>query len=101
VLTSDNPRTEDPLAIIAEVEAGLATTALLRIDGAAAANSAGYMVEPDRRGAITLALKTARPGDIVLIAGKGHEDYQLIGSRRVDFDDRVIVREVSSAMGQR
>ena len=94
VLTSDNPRTEPPLTIIAEVEAGLAATTLPKIDENMARISAGYLVEPDRREAIALALRIARPGDIVLIAGKGHEDYQLVGSRRLDFDDRVVVREL-------
>jgi UDP-N-acetylmuramoyl-L-alanyl-D-glutamate--2,6-diaminopimelate ligase len=96
VLTSDNPRTEPPLAIIAEVEAGLAATALPRIDRRAARTSPGYVVEPDRRAAIALALRISSPGDIVVIAGKGHEDYQLVGSQRLDFDDRVVVGELVS-----
>jgi UDP-N-acetylmuramyl tripeptide synthase len=96
ILTSDNPRTEPLLAIIAEVEAGLAATTLPRIDERAARTSPGYVVEPDRRAAIALALRISGPGDIVVIAGKGHEDYQLIGSQRLDFDDRVVVRELVS-----
>jgi UDP-N-acetylmuramoyl-L-alanyl-D-glutamate--2,6-diaminopimelate ligase len=95
VLTSDNPRTEPPLTIIAEVEAGLAATALPKIDEATARMSPGYVVEPDRRSAIGIALRIAEPGDIVVIAGKGHEDYQLVGSQRLDFDDRVVVRELA------
>src|SRR5207253_8263522 len=87
VLTSDNPRTEPPLTIIAEVEAGLAATALRKLDENAARSSPGYVVEPDRRAAIGVALRIARPGDIVVIAGKGHEDYQLVGSQLLDFDD--------------
>ncbi len=94
VLTSDNPRTESPLAIIAEVEAGLAAAAIQRIDERAATTSSGYVVEPDRRDAIALALRISSPGDIVVIAGKGHEDYQLVGSQRLDFDDRVVAREL-------
>jgi len=94
ILTSDNPRTEPPLSIIAEVEAGLAATALPRIDEGAARTSSGYVVEPDRRAAIALVLRIAGPGDMVVIAGKGHEDYQLVGSQRLDFDDRVVVREL-------
>jgi UDP-N-acetylmuramoyl-L-alanyl-D-glutamate--2,6-diaminopimelate ligase len=94
VLTSDNPRTEPPLAIIAEVEAGLAATALPRINEGVALTSSGYVVEPDRRAAIALALRIAEPGDMVVIAGKGHEDYQLVGSQRLDFDDRVVVQEL-------
>jgi UDP-N-acetylmuramoyl-L-alanyl-D-glutamate--2,6-diaminopimelate ligase len=92
VLTSDNPRSEDPLAIIAEVEAGLTNEDLSRITPEEVGVRAGYLVEPDRRAAIALALKTARAGDIVLIAGKGHEDYQLVAGRRLDFDDRAVVR---------
>ncbi|HKV55342.1 MAG TPA: UDP-N-acetylmuramoyl-L-alanyl-D-glutamate--2,6-diaminopimelate ligase [Candidatus Binataceae bacterium] len=98
ILTSDNPRSEDPLAIITEVEAGLAATTLKRLERRAAGNGTGYVVEPDRRAAIALALAVARGGDIVLIAGKGHEDYQLVGSRRLDFDDRAVVRELAGVM---
>jgi UDP-N-acetylmuramoyl-L-alanyl-D-glutamate--2,6-diaminopimelate ligase len=94
ILTSDNPRSEDPLRIIAEVEAGLASTSLERIAAAAAATKAGYLVEPDRRAAIAIALKVAASGDLVVIAGKGHEDYQLVAGRRLDFDDREVVREL-------
>ena len=80
ILTSDNPRTEDPLKIIADVEAGLKSAGLARIDEARANDSRGYIVEPDRRSAIAIALRLARPGDVVVIAGKGHEDYQLVGN---------------------
>ena len=97
ILTSDNPRSEDPLQIIDEIEQGLATSGLHRIEAGSALMAAGYIVEPDRRAAIGIALDAARPGDIVLIAGKGHEDYQLIGDRRLSFDDRVVVRELSAA----
>jgi UDP-N-acetylmuramoyl-L-alanyl-D-glutamate--2,6-diaminopimelate ligase len=100
VLTSDNPRTEPPLAIIAEVEAGLAATALAKIDESVARTSPGYVVEPDRRAAIALALRIAGPGDMVVIAGKGHEDYQLVGSQRLDFDDRGVVGELVSGTKQ-
>jgi UDP-N-acetylmuramoyl-L-alanyl-D-glutamate--2,6-diaminopimelate ligase len=85
LLTSDNPRTENPLAIIAEVEAGLIGAGLVR--------GAGYLVEPDRRTAIGMALAMAGPGDIVVIAGKGHEDYQIIGKQKFHFDDREVVRD--------
>ena len=94
ILTSDNPRTEDPLKIIAEVEAGLKSAGLTRIAESAANDSTGYIVEPDRRGAIAIALRLARPGDVVVIAGKGHEDYQLVGNRVLKFDDRAVVREL-------
>lgn len=100
VLTSDNPRGEEPLRIIAEVEAGLGECGLIRIGEAAAAHGErGYLVEPDRRGAIALALRIAEAGDIVVIAGKGHEDYQLVAGRRLDFDDRAVVRELAARMG--
>jgi UDP-N-acetylmuramoyl-L-alanyl-D-glutamate--2,6-diaminopimelate ligase len=89
IVTSDNPRTEDPLRIIAEIEPGLAQSGCVRRTAAeAVAGEPGYVVEPDRRAAIELALACARPGDAVLLAGKGHEAYQLVGSERRRFDDR-------------
>ena len=80
VVTSDNPRTEDPAAIIRDVLAG--------IDGS------GIEVEPDRRAAIQYALRGAAAGDSVVIAGKGHETYQEIGTERLPFDDRAVARAV-------
>ncbi len=100
ILTSDNPRSEDPLAIIAEVEAGLTGSAIARLTRARAGEESGYLVEPDRRSAIALGLELARAGDIVLIAGKGHEDYQLVAGRRLDFDDRAVVRALVAERGQ-
>jgi UDP-N-acetylmuramoyl-L-alanyl-D-glutamate--2,6-diaminopimelate ligase len=82
ILTSDNPRSEDPVGIILQVEDGLAGTGAER------------HVEVDRRRAIALALRLARHGDTVLVAGKGHEDYQIFADRTVHFDDREVVREV-------
>ena len=76
VVTSDNPRTEDPHRIIAEILPGFPPDGSCRVE-----------VEPDRRSAIELALHQARPHDTVLIAGKGHEDYQIIGHTRRHFDD--------------
>jgi UDP-N-acetylmuramoyl-L-alanyl-D-glutamate--2,6-diaminopimelate ligase len=103
VLTSDNPRTEDPLAIIAEVEKGLTVTGRARIvnekNFADASMSGGYIVEPDRRTAIGIALRLATAGDAILIAGKGHEDYQLVAGRVLSFDDRVVVREIAAELG--
>jgi UDP-N-acetylmuramoyl-L-alanyl-D-glutamate--2,6-diaminopimelate ligase len=100
VLTSDNPRTENPLEIIEDVEAGVNETDLKKFD---VKNSKfkiqnpkferGYFVEPDRRAAIRLSLGLARPGDLVLIAGKGHEDYQILGSTKIHFDDRKVAKE--------
>ena len=80
--TSDNPRGEDPLAILSEVWAGLAET------------PAEVVVEPDRRRAIERALSAARPGDVVLIAGKGHESAQVVGGESLPFDDRAVAREL-------
>ena len=93
VLTSDNPRTEDPAAILAEVEPGLA--GLARVDPARLAGAErAYAALVDRREAIELAIASARPGDTVVIAGKGHEDYQIIGRERLPFDDREEARRV-------
>jgi UDP-N-acetylmuramoyl-L-alanyl-D-glutamate--2,6-diaminopimelate ligase len=94
ILTSDNPRSEDPLEIIAEVEVGLRAAGLDRIESGDIGAKPGYVVEPDRRTAIVRAITASRPGDIIIIAGKGHEDYQLVGSRKLHFDDREVAREV-------
>jgi UDP-N-acetylmuramoyl-L-alanyl-D-glutamate--2,6-diaminopimelate ligase len=94
IVTSDNPRSEEPGAIIAEIEAG-ARDAIAK--GGARARE--YVVEPDRRAAIRRALQLARPGDAVVIAGKGHENYQLIGTRVLPFDDREVAREIAAELG--
>lgn len=73
ILTSDNPRTEDPLAILADINAGC--------------SGADVQLRPDRAQAIATAIAGARPGDCVLIAGKGHEEYQIIGTERIPFSD--------------
>ncbi len=98
VLTSDNPRTEDPMQILEEVEEGIQRAGLKKHLGSASPIAAlgrekGYWVEPDRRVSIRLALSLAHAGDLILIAGKGHEDYQILGKRRIHFDDREVVRE--------
>jgi len=82
VLTSDNPRGEDPLRIINDVVVGLQKS------------SAKYRIEPDREQAIVGAVEEARPGDTVLLAGKGHESYQVLRDRTVEFDDREKARAV-------
>ena len=87
VLTSDNPRSEDPGAIIQDALAGLEKT------------GARHLVEPDRARAIELALREARTGDIVLIAGKGHETCQIIGDRVLPFDDRLVARQLLERLG--
>lgn len=93
VLTSDNPRTEDPRAIIADAEPGLAEGGLGRLTTLAGADR-GYVVEPDRTRAIAVAIGAARAGDCVVIAGKGHEDYQIVGTTKLPFDDRAEARRV-------
>ncbi len=98
IVTSDNPRTEDPLAIIREIEPGLSIRGLPRLDAAAAqSGEAGYLVVPDRREAIRLAVSLAIPGEAVLVAGKGHENYQIWGAERRHFDDR---EEVAQAIAE-
>ncbi len=97
VVTSDNPRTEDPDAIIAGVLPGLEAAGRRRLDADQARRGEdGFTVEPDRRAAIALALASARAGDAVLVAGKGHEDYQLFGAERRHFSDR---EEARRALG--
>ena len=94
ILTSDNPRTEDPLHILAEAEPGLMQSGMKKVDDPATIGSLtqGYIVMVDRRSAIQAALAGARPGDVVVIAGKGHEDYQIIGTTKYHFDDCEEVR---------
>jgi len=85
ILTSDNPRTEDPVCILRDVEAGMETAGKVR--------DMDYLVIEDRAEAIHRAVGMATRGDLVLIAGKGHEDYQIIGEERRHFDDREVARE--------
>jgi len=92
VLTSDNPRTEDPGRILDAIEAGVVQAGL----GPLGEHGRGYLVQADRRAAIALAIRLARPGDLVLVAGKGHEDYQIVGHEKHHLDDR---EEVRRALG--
>ena len=97
ILTSDNPRTEDPLAIMDEVEAGLRSLSLKEWQQNGIEEwrfKKGYLKLHDRREAIRMAARLAQPSDAVLIAGKGHEDYQIIGRKKFPFDDRVEARRV-------
>jgi UDP-N-acetylmuramyl-tripeptide synthetase len=87
ILTSDNPRTEDPLEIITDAEVGLRTT------------HKPYRKIADRREAIHSAIAEARSGDVVVIAGKGHEDYQIIGRQTFHFDDKEVAREALALRG--
>jgi UDP-N-acetylmuramoyl-L-alanyl-D-glutamate--2,6-diaminopimelate ligase len=91
IVTSDNPRSEDPLRILADVEKGLGALRRVEPDALDAAEHA-YASLPDRRAAIELAVRIARPEDTVLLAGKGHEDYQIVGREKLPFDDRVEAR---------
>jgi UDP-N-acetylmuramoyl-L-alanyl-D-glutamate--2,6-diaminopimelate ligase len=97
VLTSDNPRSEDPHAIIADIERGIERECR-RVAAEALRDHRGYCVEPDRERAISLALSTARACDVVVVAGKGHEDYQEIAGVRRSFDDREVVARHQSAV---
>jgi UDP-N-acetylmuramoyl-L-alanyl-D-glutamate--2,6-diaminopimelate ligase len=87
VLTSDNPRSEDPLAIMND-----ATIGLQRFD-------TPHVAEPDREKAIHKAIREAKPGDVVLLAGKGHETYQVLRDGPVPFDDREVARRVLRGLG--
>ncbi|HTP32675.1 MAG TPA: UDP-N-acetylmuramoyl-L-alanyl-D-glutamate--2,6-diaminopimelate ligase [Candidatus Acidoferrales bacterium] len=89
ILTSDNPRSEDPIAIMNDALVGIR-----RVD-------VPYIIEPDRATAIHRALGEAREGDIVILAGKGHETYQVLKDRTIDFDDRKVAREVLQGYGYR
>jgi UDP-N-acetylmuramoyl-L-alanyl-D-glutamate--2,6-diaminopimelate ligase len=91
LVTSDNPRTENPLSIIQEVEPGVKA-------GLQEAGKGRYAIHPDRRQAIEAAIREARPGDLVVIAGKGHENYQIIGQTKQPFDDRIVARETIEAL---
>jgi UDP-N-acetylmuramoyl-L-alanyl-D-glutamate--2,6-diaminopimelate ligase len=87
ILTSDNPRSEDPLLIMNDVLVGLRR------------KDTPNIVEPDRGAAIRHALTSASPGDLVLIAGKGHETYQVFKDRTIRFDDREVARDVLAGFG--
>ncbi len=88
IITSDNPRTEDPMKIIAEVEAAVKET------------GTPYLTIPDRREAIHRAVSKAEKGDVIIIAGKGHETYQIIGSDKFHFDDREVAKEALQALAE-
>jgi UDP-N-acetylmuramoyl-L-alanyl-D-glutamate--2,6-diaminopimelate ligase len=94
VLTSDNPRTEDPQQILAEAEPGLMQAGIPKSEDPLTLRTLkrGYVVMVDRREAIRATLAGALPGDVLVIAGKGHEDYQIIGTTKSHFDDREEVR---------
>ena len=91
IVTSDNPRTEDPARIILDVEAGMQKSGKRKGDD--------YLAIVDRQEAIHQAIALARSGDVVLIAGKGHEDYQILGTERIHFDDREVALDALKARG--
>ena len=96
VVTSDNPRTEEPESILDMIVAGVRRESIPELDAAALASAArGFHRESDRRSAIRRAAAACRPGDVLLIAGKGHEDYQILGKTKIHFDDR---EEASAAL---
>ncbi len=90
VLTSDNPRTEDPLRILLDAEVGLQRSGRHKDDD--------YIVLSDRTEAIYRAVALARKGDVVMLAGKGHEDYQILGTTKIHFDDREVARKALEAL---
>jgi UDP-N-acetylmuramoyl-L-alanyl-D-glutamate--2,6-diaminopimelate ligase len=96
VLTTDNPRGEDPMAIIAEVEPGLVRAGAER---STTCRPGGYLVEANRARAIREAVRGARPSDAVLVAGKGHEAHQIVGADKRPFDDRTHARHALAEAG--
>ena len=96
IVTSDNPRTEDPEKIIDQILPGLKKTcdheyslsSLKTSFDKTGFDKKGYVIEPDRKNAIKLGIAVSRQGDTVLIAGKGHETYQILGKKTIAFDDR-------------
>jgi UDP-N-acetylmuramoyl-L-alanyl-D-glutamate--2,6-diaminopimelate ligase len=87
ILSSDNPKMEDPLKIISDIVVGLQKT------------SGKYVIEPDREKAIALAIDQAHSGDMILLAGKGHENYQIVGDQTLPFDDREVARKALRERG--
>jgi UDP-N-acetylmuramoyl-L-alanyl-D-glutamate--2,6-diaminopimelate ligase len=89
VLTSDNPRSEDPLDIMNDALVGLRR------------RDTPHLIEPDRGTAIRRAIEQAQPGDIVILAGKGHETYQVLRDGTIPFDDRQVARQLLRGFGYR
>jgi UDP-N-acetylmuramoyl-L-alanyl-D-glutamate--2,6-diaminopimelate ligase len=89
IFTSDNPRTEDPLKILEQIKAGAVAAGSVELpQDEAMAGTRGFVMIPERRRAIEFACRLAVPGDLLLVAGKGHEDYQILGTTKIHFDDR-------------
>jgi UDP-N-acetylmuramoyl-L-alanyl-D-glutamate--2,6-diaminopimelate ligase len=98
VVTSDNPRNEDPQDILRDIVPGLEAEGWTEAAPDEAPGRKRFVVIEDRKAAIRRALELAQPGDAVAIAGKGHEDVQIIGNRRLPFDDRQAVRDALAAL---
>jgi len=101
VVTSDNPRTEDPYTILGQIREGIMPLAVREYNLSELEHGVtgkGFTVLENRREAIRLAARLAKPGDILLLAGKGHEDYQILGTIKYHFDDR---EEAAAALGER
>jgi UDP-N-acetylmuramyl-tripeptide synthetase len=97
IVTSDNPRSEKPIVIIENILAGIKKVngiAYRTADLINGFSGKGHVIEPDRQRAIALGIAVSRPGDTVLIAGKGHETYQILGNQTIDFDDRKVAKSV-------
>ncbi len=102
IVTSDNPRTEDPQGIIDEILPGVRRhfSADLDEEQLLAADARGVYVTADRRAALNMGVAALQPGDLLLVAGKGHEDYQILGTEKTHFDDREEIREALRAPGR-
>jgi UDP-N-acetylmuramoyl-L-alanyl-D-glutamate--2,6-diaminopimelate ligase len=98
IITSDNPRTEKPEQIISEIEEGAKDAGLKELDPSAGHQERGYLTVLNRREAIQTAIRMAQRDDIVLVAGKGHEDYQILREETITFDDR---KEVETALQEK
>lgn len=95
IYTSDNPRTEDPLKILEQLRQGALESNYVEVNEDKAINGEnGFIVVPERRDAIAFAAKLAQKGDLLLVAGKGHEDYQILGTEKIHFDDREELRRI-------
>jgi len=97
IITTDNPRSENPLRIIDDIEAGakeLGSKVVIGDTRTIVSGKKPYYIIPDRHEAIATAIQMAEKGDVIVIAGKGHEDYQIIGERKIHFDDREVARDI-------
>ena len=98
IITSDNPRSEDPRMIVDDVLKGIDTSLCKELTLEQLNSQTGFYVEPDRRTALEIGVRASNPGDIIVAAGKGHETYQVIKTGTIDFDDRKILRKALADM---